>query len=345
MKISVIIPVYNAEKYLHQCLESVVNQTLNEIEIICVDDCSTDSSCDILQSYAAIDERLKVINFDKNKSAVQARKTGVLAAVGKYIMFVDADDYLVTGALEFAYALAEKSDTDIIHFGANVINCEGISFRRMGSIQSYVIPFNGTINADNLVRACTVEKKINHLLWGKLFKANVCKQGMAFIEDEYFPRANDLYAFILISYFAKTYRGDKRKLYIHCYGRGGRGRMEMNIEEFELYCATTQVISAIERFFVSQDVLEAYKDVLEYRKKVTFNVCFETWKHHMNKEYLSQGIDLMIYYFGKDAVISALNKSEETIFMKLVRHCKNYGCISTVKLIIKIVAYKIKEKV
>ena len=81
-KVSVIIPVYNAEKYLHQCLDSVVNQTLREIEIICVDDGSTDGSAEILKSYAENDNRIVSVRYTQNKSSNQARKDGVLMSRG-----------------------------------------------------------------------------------------------------------------------------------------------------------------------------------------------------------------------------------------------------------------------
>ena len=91
-KISVIVPVYNTEKYLAACLDSLVNQTLKEIEIICVDDGSTDSSLKILREYEAKDSRLKVIT-QENKYAGVPRNTGIDAAAGKYVYFADSDDY------------------------------------------------------------------------------------------------------------------------------------------------------------------------------------------------------------------------------------------------------------
>lgn len=115
-KISVIIPVYNTEKYLRQCLDSVVNQTLKEIEVICVDDGSTDSSLEILEEYAKNDNRFIILK-QENKFAGVARNYGMSKAKGKYLYFMDSDDFIETNALEIVYKKAEEDSADIIIFG------------------------------------------------------------------------------------------------------------------------------------------------------------------------------------------------------------------------------------
>ena len=93
VKVSVIIPLYNVENYLKQCLDSVVNQTLKEIEIICINDGSTDNSKQILEDYARKDDRIKIINR-KNSGQGVARNVGIKYAKGEYIGFVDSDDWV-----------------------------------------------------------------------------------------------------------------------------------------------------------------------------------------------------------------------------------------------------------
>ena len=93
-KISIIIPVYNVEKYLRECLDSCINQTLADIEIICVDDCSPDNSIKILEEYQAKDYRIKIFRHEKNKNLGAARNTGIQNAIGEYVWFVDSDDYI-----------------------------------------------------------------------------------------------------------------------------------------------------------------------------------------------------------------------------------------------------------
>ena len=93
-KISILVAVYNAEKYLSQCLSSLLSQTLQDIEIICVDDASTDSSLNILNAYAKKDERIKVVHLPQNAGIAKARNAGLRISTGEYIAFVDSDDWL-----------------------------------------------------------------------------------------------------------------------------------------------------------------------------------------------------------------------------------------------------------
>ena len=115
-KISVIIPVYNVEKFLRECLDSVVNQTMRDIEIICVNDGSTDGSLDILKEYAKKDDRIIVIN-QTNGFVESARNNGLKIAKGEYIQFVDSDDYLELNACETAYNYALQYKADVVVFG------------------------------------------------------------------------------------------------------------------------------------------------------------------------------------------------------------------------------------
>jgi len=112
-KVSVIMPIYNVEPYLRQCLDSVVNQTLKEIEIICVDDGSTDASLDILKEYAEKDKRITVIT-QKNLYAGVARNAGLSQAKGEYLSFLDSDDFFEPNMLEEMYEKAKSDNSDIV---------------------------------------------------------------------------------------------------------------------------------------------------------------------------------------------------------------------------------------
>ena len=120
-KVSVIIPVYNVEKYLRECLDSVVNQTLREIEIICVDDGSTDSSLDILKEYASKDNRITVIG-QQNLHAGVARNAGLAVARGEYLSFLDSDDFFELNMLAEMYNTAKKDGSDTVICGNYVYN-------------------------------------------------------------------------------------------------------------------------------------------------------------------------------------------------------------------------------
>ena len=125
MKISVVIPVYNIEHYLEECLNSLIVQTLQDIEIICVNDCSIDKSLLILTRYAARDPRIQIINQTKNQGQSAARNRGLNRAVGEYVYFMDSDDYLADkNALERMYVACIVDDIDILSFNHRTIGME-----------------------------------------------------------------------------------------------------------------------------------------------------------------------------------------------------------------------------
>ena len=117
VKVSVIIPVFNVENYIRQCLSSVINQTLEDIEIICVNDGSTDNSLRILKEYEDLDDRILLIH-KSNKGAASSRNFGMKYANGKYLFFLDSDDYLELNALEELYQCAEENSLDFLIFQA-----------------------------------------------------------------------------------------------------------------------------------------------------------------------------------------------------------------------------------
>lgn len=115
-KVTIIIPVYNAEKHLKMCLDSVINQTLKEIEIICIDDKSTDNSPEILKEYEHNDKRVKIIKNIENKGTGYSRNIGLKESLGEYIMLLDSDDWYEPQACEKAYTQINNNKDDIVFF-------------------------------------------------------------------------------------------------------------------------------------------------------------------------------------------------------------------------------------
>lgn len=118
---SIIVPVYNVEKEIRKCLDSIKNQTYGDFEVLCVDDCSKDSSMDIVREYAQKDNRFKILTHEHNRGVSAARNTGLDNASGEYTMFVDSDDWLETNALEIIKDNFDKSKSEVIVF--NIYNC------------------------------------------------------------------------------------------------------------------------------------------------------------------------------------------------------------------------------
>ena len=140
VKITIVIPVYNVENYLRQCLDSVINQTYKNLEIICVDDCSTDNSPQILQEYAQKDDRIKLIFNEKNSGPGLSRNKGIEIATGDYIHFLDSDDWMEPDAYEKLTGIINKNpEIDVLQFG----------LRYFSNIDNKIL--NTDIVADNFV--------------------------------------------------------------------------------------------------------------------------------------------------------------------------------------------------
>lgn len=113
-KISIIIPVYNVEKYLEKCLESIINQSLKEIEIILINDCSLDGSLEIIKKYAQKDNRIILINKKENEGVSEARNSGIKIARGEYILCIDGDDWIEKECLKEMYEIAKRNEAEVV---------------------------------------------------------------------------------------------------------------------------------------------------------------------------------------------------------------------------------------
>lgn len=188
--ISVIIPVYNTAKFLSTCIKSVVNQTYQDLEIILVNDASTDSSIHICNRFKEKDKRIILIDKKQNEGVEKARYDGILIATGDYICFVDSDDWLEKDALKRMYDKAIETDADYVEVGMQrVLDRHKIIKKKAYSIikglitqpqlfDSYYISFLGV----NIL-------SVN--IWGKLYKSSILQNpphpiGLAIGEDLYF---------------------------------------------------------------------------------------------------------------------------------------------------------------
>lgn len=172
-KVSVIIPVYNAEKYLRECLDSAINQTLKDIEIICVNDGSTDSSPEILRNYAKSDSRMIVLQ-QKNAGAGAARNNGLFHATGDFIYFLDGDDFCDTSLLEVTVNRALETGADIVVFNHyRYDNASGKRDFRYGLNRNWLPSNSNTFCYKDMPDR--IFSMINPTPWNKLYRSSFIK--------------------------------------------------------------------------------------------------------------------------------------------------------------------------
>lgn len=147
-KISIIMPLYNAEKYLPEALDSVLKQTYRDFELICIDDCSTDQTGEILSDFQGQDKRVKILLNERRLGAGRSRNRGLERAEGKYVLFLDGDDVFEEELLERAYAVLEESEADVVIFEYIRVPSEEIYIKKTKEhtkrfIESYCcVPFS-----------------------------------------------------------------------------------------------------------------------------------------------------------------------------------------------------------
>lgn len=181
--VSIIVPVYNVENYLSRCIESIQKQTIHDLEIILVDDGSTDSSGMICERYAANDKRIKVFH-QKNAGQISARNAGVLVASGEYIGFVDSDDWIDESMISTLYTAAVTNDADVVMEGmleevsGNVYSCRNVLPEGVyKSEQERAYLLKNMISCEDYFRL-----GIQPYLWNKLFRTELVKKIMPAID-------------------------------------------------------------------------------------------------------------------------------------------------------------------
>ncbi len=306
-KISIVIPVHNVQDYLRECLDSVVHQTLGDIEAVCVDDNSDDASASILERYAQTDPRIRVITFPESRSASQARKDGALASRGEYIMFLDADDALELDACEKLHAVVQRNPVDIVHFGATITNEANLESTRIAWMEKFVRPYDGALEGSHIFEGCFSGRLYNFSIWGKLFSADLCRRSFAHVKDGSFPKAQDLYAYFILSYFARSYVGMPNEVFYHYrFGRGVTGHNVLPFSHFERYCSMGLVADAIRTFLVEQGTLERYDELYRGVRNRLLQDCVGNWGRHLGAHERAAGFDLMLEYWDASEVVAKI---------------------------------------
>ena len=185
VKISIIIPLYNTEKFVEECINSIIKQTYSDFEIICIDDCGTDNTYNIVKNIN--DSRIKIIKHNNNLGLAVARNTGISKAVGKYIFFIDSDDFLFDQfSLENLVQIAEKDDADIV-LGKNKVflnNLDCTDIRDCENLKLYLSPLPTKKYKVTKYNFAELISRFPSIAWGKLYKKEfIVKNNIFFINS------------------------------------------------------------------------------------------------------------------------------------------------------------------
>ena len=309
-KISIIVPVYNVDIYLERCLDSIVNQSMKEIEIIVIDGGSTDKSGYICDSYASLDKRIKVIH--KNNNGVShSRNVGLDQAQGEYIMFVDSDDYVDKFFCQIPYELAEENDSDLLIFNYRKVN-EEFEF----GIKKRLLP-DGRISKKDVVNY--LNSNIHDYVWNKIYRKKLF-DGIRFPVNEYYEdilvfykvllKAHNIYHInsVLYYYFSheesltnrKTYE-DRRDYLSHVYKK----TCDLINCGYEYYTEPVAVLRALR-----------YLTYFGFQSELSYKCC-ELLKHVDKNDFYNFKTRTLLFLFNHSKFLFSilcivLNKRSDT---------------------------------
>ncbi len=302
MKVSVIIPIYNGEKYFADCIQSILDQSFTNIEIIVINDGSTDGSLSLIKSYVQNDSRVVVIN-QKNKGVSAARNAGLSKARGDYIMFVDADDYIARkDALELLIDFAKENG-----------NPDVVCFRRVGDTRGRKAPSGYSKLNDSIIGRMIVDETIN-TLWDKLYKKSIIKEnsikfpvGIRMAEDllfnvQYFREAKTIGFFDEELYY---YREDNQESATKKYMPNKYDDlMYVNRKMSEIIDNRSKAIGNALSYIRIKNVLSCVRDLHNEACALS-----EADKKKLARQYKSDNGRMIVFGYGAEKMLISLSYS------------------------------------
>ena len=298
-KVSVIVPVYNVEKYLHRCIDSILAQSFTDFELLLVNDGSKDKSGEICDEYAAKDSRVRVFHKE-NGGVTSARKLGFDSSVGEYVLFVDSDDYLDKDGIASLVSLSDD-DVDII----------------IGdSLKDRVLDGAKFINE-------VISNNIPWALWGKLFRRSLF-DAYSFDTPRYFNIGEDLIMQLKIGHNIKNVRCIKSPVYVVCENPTSATKKRVRCVEYEInFCE--YVRSIIEQFKFNTEEsfyklrLESLYGLVYNGIKVSYRTEYVRSIKRDSKKYQSSIRDIILLNISWNALCRGLLHFKHFIWKTLIK--------------------------
>jgi len=275
--VSVIMPVYNSEKYLEKSIGSILNQNLKDVEIICVDDCSKDGSLKVLKKFERKDKRVRVIENKKNIGPGLSRNVGIRKAHGEYVCFLDSDDWLERDACEKLYKKSRLENLDVVYIWPKLVFADKIILdKRLLDLKD--IEDNDIIFKKNLMR------KVAWAPWSKFIKRDLLIKNKIVFPDIYI--AEDMDFSCRVIYYAKKIGFVDKYLYNYNLREGSLMSYTKPKRRIENYFES---IRLMKKFFREKRILEKYQKELLYFKLYNYLAIYGVMF------YADEDLDKMLY--------------------------------------------------
>lgn len=334
--VSIIVPVYNSEKYIHRCIDSIINQSYKDIEIIVIDDGSIDGSVDIINNYAKQDHRINLYT-QQNSGPSLARNYGLSIASGKYITFCDSDDYLEYNYIQQLIQSIEQLDVDIVSSGY-------IDISKYGTIKLNDF-YNGKPILSKQEFVDSIFKGVGGTLWGKIFKKEIISKYNLKLNPNIYM-CEDMIFVLQYSMLCKSFGAIEQNLYNYYRLNDESISKKMNIS---YYKNLIEVLEEIETILKVNDFDVNYIDkILSNRIKnmlINLLIIQNDKEHNYSKEKKIENIKYLINskYSQKYVDKFDINSIKERIMINLIVN-KKYNELSLYSNILYSIQ-KIKDKI
>ncbi len=293
-QVSIVIATYNDAPTLGDCLRTALTQSLEDIEVICVDDASHDQTPSILQGFASRDPRLRVVRLARRSSAATARVEGARLALAPHILFVDSDDELTEHACEIACERILAEGADVLQFTVEVTDDGG----RLRRLVEHEACYDST---QAVLDACYVQGfPACNVLWNRMFETDLVRRAFAWAKPAFVPAANDLYLFFLIATHARLYRAvSTPPLYRHFVGRSTGDRQGSPVALLQHACGKARALALIEAYIaecqltVDAHIVQKLRDTFERGSAYAYRL--------LTPNVQAQCFDILLSSWGADA--------------------------------------------
>jgi glycosyltransferase involved in cell wall biosynthesis len=284
-------------KSLGKCLDSCINQTYSNIEIICVDDSSTDDSRQIMELYNNKDNRVKCFYHSKNESLYMTRRTGIMNATGDYILFLDSDDTLRLDACALIHKKINKTHADIIQFG----------YTEMPKGKCVFSHFYST-SKERIKAYLARENRYSPEVWTKAYSYSIVTQAYDVMEICYVNGAEDMYTSIVLASFAQTFAQLKRPLVNYTVGFGMSTKKEYSYEELITWLESYKTVIQKTRNFIEKYNLEFMDRCTDMEIHILRDFLFCRMPVDFPGELRYKIFSVLPSYFSKNALYSFIDE-------------------------------------
>ena len=318
-RISVVVPVYNTEQYLEACVSSILSQTIRDIEVICVNDCSTDDSLRVLNEISESDSRVCVLTNDCNLGLYEARKVGVNAASGQYILFVDSDDTIDPGICEEALRHIEDDQIDILQFTIKTHYYADVTDDHKRWRERFFAPYCGKLRGKEILRSAYVTRDHVTALVGKLIKRELCVEAYKYTPPMSLYVGEDIFFYFYLAFFAKTYKGvNTASAYNYCFGRGVSNIDQVGLDKFIQYASMGRCVDAIRDFLNLQHAYhEEYESFCSLSERMLTDV-LRMFSHRIDSGLRNEAARAVMDYWKNSEVL------ERTLDSVLDMNCMQF---------------------